>query len=231
MQLQDVGVVIPTYNEAELLPLILSDLKAIGFSKILVVDANSFDNTIQVAQKSGVTYCISQNKNRAVQMNLGAQKLQTHFILFVHADVRFLSLDKEFLLRTINRIDFSFGNFKLKFDSKHWFLRLNEKFSHFKLGAFQFGDQGLLVNKIIFNEVRGFNEALCFMEGNDIVRRLKEKSNFIKLDSTLLVSARKYEEIGVYRLQFSYFIIYFLARIGVPQKKVKLAFKKIFGGS
>ncbi len=228
-EIQDIGVVIPTYNEALYLPELLADLNRIGFVKVCIVDAGSTDKTAVIAENHGIVNYSSEKKNRAFQLNLGAKQLQAKFYLFIHADVRFTDLNEEFILGTINSNSFTFGNFKLRFDSSHWFLKLNEKFSHFKLGAFQFGDQGLLIKSDVFELANGYNENLLFMEGNDIIRRLRQNFTFIKMNQKLIVSARKYEAIGVYSLQFSYFLIYFLTRLGIPQNKVKQRFKKVFG--
>ncbi len=227
--LNDVGVVIPTYNEALHLPKLVHFLKKIGFSNTCIVDAESTDETVAIAKKLGIVVFRSDRKNRAYQLNLGAHNLQTEFYLFLHADVCFTDLNESFFLERINSTNFSFGNFQLRFDSAHWFLKLNEKFSHLKLGAFQFGDQGLLLKRLVFEAVQGYDEKLLFMEGNDIVRRLRKEYNFTKMNVQLLVSARKYNEVGVYRLQFSYFLIYFLARLGGGQEKIKQRFTKVFG--
>ena len=231
MKLDDIGVIIPTYNEALHLPKLVIFLHKIGFSNICIVDAGSTDNTVTLAKKMGLQVCHSDRKNKASQMNLGAQQLKVEYYLFLHADVHFIGLEESFFLERINSTEFSFGNFKLCFDSSHWFLKLNEKFSHLKFGAFQFGDQGLLIRKSVFEAVKGYNSKLLFMEGNDIFRRLRQDFKFVKMDAKLLVSPRKYNEVGVYRLQFSYFLIYFLARIGVSQKKIKQRFTTIFGES
>ncbi|MFT6166864.1 MAG: glycosyltransferase involved in cell wall biosynthesis [Vicingaceae bacterium] len=229
--LDDVGVVIPTYNEALYLPKLVTDLNKIGFTNMCIVDAGSTDETLTVAKSLDVLVFHSDRKNRAFQMNLGAQQLQVEYYLFIHADVRFTNLNESFFLERINAPNFSFGNFKLCFDSSHWFLKLNEKFSHLKFGAFQFGDQGLLIRKAVFEAVKGFEQQLLFMEGNDIIRRLRQDFKFVKMEAKLLVSARKYDEVGVYRLQFSYFLIYSLARMGVSQEKIKQRFTTIFGAS
>jgi len=229
LQLDEVGVIIPTFNEAQYLKRLITSLKELGLSKICIVDAESADETVAIAKEQGLTICYSTQKNRAFQLNLGARQFETEFYLFIHADVCLTELNESFFLKQINSTNFSFGNFKLQFDSEHWFLKLNEKFSHLKVGAFQFGDQGLLVKRRAFEAAHGYDEKLLFMEGNDIVRRLRKGFKFHKMDSKLLVSARKYEEIGVYRLQFSYFLIYFLARLGVSQVKLKKQFKRVLG--
>jgi rSAM/selenodomain-associated transferase 2 len=228
MHLESIGVVVPTFNEANHLPKLLADLQRLGFTQICIVDANSSDETVHIAKEFGIFYFTSTVKNKAVQLNIGANKMKTEYFLFLHADVRIINQKADFLIDCLKLEDFCFGNFKLAFDSNHWFLKLNEKFSYFKTGAFQFGDQGLLVKSELFKKVGGYNESMPFMEGNDLIRRLRKKNKFEKMNGTLLVSARKYEEVGVYRLQFSYFLIYFLTRLGIKQSFVKKLFKRVF---
>ena len=229
MDLQDVGVVIPTYNEEKLLPRLLSTLQQLGMTKLCIVDAESSDSTTSIAESLNIQVIPSSVKNKAVQMNIGAKCFETSYLLFLHADADLSEFDKDELLNCINSKSFHFGNFKLKFDSQHWFLKFNEKFSHFKFGAFQFGDQGLLVRKADFDAVGKFNENLLFMEGNDIIRRLSRWYNHEKIDQTVSVSARKYIEIGVFRLQFSYFIIYIMARLGLSHQRIRKMFPSVFG--
>lgn len=228
MTLQEVGVIIPTYNEASTLRLLLKDLREIGFSKICIVDGKSEDKTVQIALSEGVQVCHSEKRARSFQLNLGSKQLTTKFYLFLHSDVRLLNIQGNQLLDLINDEHFGFGSFKLAFDSNHWFLKLNEKFSHLKFEAFQFGDQGLLVNRKLFEAVGGYDESLVYMEGNEIIRRLRKKYKYYKFNSSLLVSARKYKKVGAYRLQFSYFLIYFFTRIGFNQKCVSKLFKSAF---
>lgn len=227
--ISDIGVVIPAFNEAKQLPDILTQLHQKGFTFIVIVDAGSTDGTCQIAEEYGVNIVHSVLKNRAHQLNLGSEFLKTNFLLFLHADVQLTFVKVEELLDVINQPLFSFANFRLKFDSNHWFLKLNALFSYLKVGAFQFGDQGLLVNTSIFYTINGYDEDLLFMEGNHIIRKLRKSYPFIKLKGTLLVASRKYDEVGIYRLQIGYFIIYFLERLGLDQKRIKRLFDSILG--
>jgi glycosyltransferase involved in cell wall biosynthesis len=50
----DVTVIIPTLNEEKSIAGVIEELKRIGFSKILIVDGNSEDKTVAIAEKLGV---------------------------------------------------------------------------------------------------------------------------------------------------------------------------------
>ena len=225
--LKEISVVIPCFNEETHLPILLRKLYSVGFVNVAIVDAGSTDSTVKVAKRYKAKIIYANIKNRAFQLNLGAKSSNTALLLFLHADVQLPLNFTKHLLATVNSKRFDFANFRLQFNSNHWFLKLNEKFSHLKVGAFQFGDQGLIVRKPVLDSVNGFDENLIFMEGNDIVRRLRKDHHFTKIKLSLFVSARKYEDIGVYRLQYSYFIIYISARLGLKQKTIKRWFKKI----
>jgi len=53
-QSSEVTVIIPTLNEEKSIAGVIEELKRIGFSKILIVDGNSKDETVAIAEKLGV---------------------------------------------------------------------------------------------------------------------------------------------------------------------------------
>lgn len=224
-----ISVIIPTFNEGDYIAQLLDQLVNSQFEKIIVVDGGSIDNTVEVvSQYKEVTFVKTPQKGRALQMNVGAEVANTSHLLFLHADTEVPSDFSQSLKEQVQGKEVQAGNFRLQFISTHWFLRFNARFSHFKNQAFQFGDQGLIIQKKCFQELSGFNEALLFMEGNDIIKRVKKNYTFHKLPITLKVSARKYEKLGVYRLQLSYVLIYLLAIGGMKQQKIIRMFSSIF---
>ena len=58
--LEDVSLIIATYNEEESLPFVLNEIKDYNFGEIIVVDGNSTDNTELVAKEYGAIF-IKQN--------------------------------------------------------------------------------------------------------------------------------------------------------------------------
>ena len=115
----------------------------------------------------------------------------------------------------------------MRFDSGHWFLKVNAWFTRFDVNAFRFGDQSLFVVKDIFIKAGGFDERLVVMEDQEIVYRLKKYGKFKVLPDAITTSARKYIINGTYRMQGIFFLIYFLYKCGVPQNKLVALYRSL----
>ena len=69
-----VSIIIPTINEANNLPLLLSDLSIIHKEgEIIIVDCGSEDKTIDLANIYGAKVFKSKERNRGLQLNMGAK--------------------------------------------------------------------------------------------------------------------------------------------------------------
>lgn len=221
-----ISIIIPVLNETEFVTPFVDQLKPLkSFCEILFVDGGSDDETLEtlydLRQK-----VVKSNKGRAVQMNAGAKEAQGEFLLFLHVDIN-LPKDLSDQLKSLERRKIPLANFKLAFDNSHWFLKFNTVFSYLTYVPFQFGDQGLWVQKDLFNQVNGFDESMMLIEDQDVVKRLKKLVQLEKINSTLTVSARKYLKYGIYKLQFVYFYIYFLYRLGKEQEILKREMERL----
>ena len=89
-----ISVIIPTLNERETLPNLLKDfVKQTNKNfEIIVVDAESEDNTVEVAKafadKLDLKIVVSKRRNLAYQRNLGAKKAKGFYLVFIDADSR-----------------------------------------------------------------------------------------------------------------------------------------------
>lgn len=82
------GVVIPSLNEEEALPALLSDLSRLDWPhQVVVSDGGSTDGTRDVVRDAGAIL-LESPPGRASQMNDGANALDTPWLLFLHADCR-----------------------------------------------------------------------------------------------------------------------------------------------
>jgi len=63
--LSKISIIIPTINEANNLPLLLSDLSTMhNHGEIIIVDSGSKDKTIDIANIYGAKVFISKERNR-----------------------------------------------------------------------------------------------------------------------------------------------------------------------
>ena len=84
-----ISIIIPTINEASNLPLLLSDLSSIQKEgEIIIVDCGSEDKTIDIANIYGAKVFISKERNRGLQLDIGAKNSKGEWLIFLHADTR-----------------------------------------------------------------------------------------------------------------------------------------------
>ena len=85
LEVNDIGVVIPVYNEEKNIASLLSRLREMGIQDIRVVDGGSSDKTVRVAKHFKATVILS-SQGRAIQMNAGAKASNKKILWFIHAD-------------------------------------------------------------------------------------------------------------------------------------------------
>ena len=78
-----ISIIIPTINEANNLPLLLSDLSSIQKEwEIIIVDCGSEDKTIDIANIYGAKVFISKERNRGLQLDIGAKNSKEEWLIF-----------------------------------------------------------------------------------------------------------------------------------------------------
>lgn len=215
-----ISIIIPTYNEAEhIMQTICKTHSANGHHaiEIIVADGGSSDDTVAIARKCGATTIISDRKGRAVQMNKGASAASGEILYFLHADTIPPAAFTTHIIDAHGKGAIG-GCFRLAFDYEHWFLKANCWFTRFNINAVRFGDQSLFVTKDVFQKAGGFREDLLMMEDQEIISRIKNHGKFKVMDGTVVTSARKYLDNGVYRMQAIFFRIWLLYYLGYSQQ-------------
>jgi len=197
--LSKISIIIPTINEADNLPLLLSDLS--GFQKdeeIIIVDCGSGDKTIDIAKIYGAKVFISKQRNRGLQLNMGAKNSKGDWLIFLHADTRlsndWFSKTNSFLKENKNNIYY----FKFKINHKKIIYRVLEIIVNFRCKHFKqpYGDQGLIIHRSTYFENDGFRK-IPLMEDIDFLRRLNNKKDLIQLNSPIFISSRKWEKTNI----------------------------------
>jgi rSAM/selenodomain-associated transferase 2 len=225
-----ISIIIPTYNEEENIAETIIEIKKRDhenlISEIIISDGQSTDKTLLVASNAGATVVVSPKKGRSAQMNYGASVANEEILYFLHAD----SIPpKGFTKNIIDAFEKHFvcGCFRLAFDYKHWFLKANCWFTRFDVNAVRFGDQSLFVTKRVFEKCSGFDESLLMMEDQEIIHRIKKHGKFTVMNGTVITSARKYLDNGIYRMQAIFFRIWVLYYLGYSQHDLLKLHKKL----
>lgn len=223
-----ISIVIPTFNEEERIGALLKHLEKCCSDishEIIVADGGSNDRTVKTAESYGVKVLHCQKKGRAAQMNEGAEISKGGILYFLHADTY---PPKTFIddIRITYNEGYKSGCFQLEFDDPHPLLRFYGWFTRFRLTLFRFGDQSLFVEKILFEEVGGFDESMIVMEDQKIVLELKKASSFKLLDERVTTSARRYKINGIIRLQAVFFLIVFMYYLGANQTTLVHVYKQ-----
>ncbi len=194
-----ISIIIPTINEANNLPLLLSDLSIINKKgEIIIVDCGSEDKTIDVANIYGAKIFKSKERNRGLQLDIGAKNSKGDWLIFLHADTRLT--DDWF--RKINSVlegdkDYIYY-FKFKINHKKIIYRVLEILVNFR-GQYlkqPYGDQGLIIHRTNYFKNNGFSK-IPLMEDVDFLRRLNNK-NLKQLNLPIFISSRKWERTNIF---------------------------------
>jgi dolichol-phosphate mannosyltransferase len=82
----EVTVIVPTLNEEKSIGLVIQDLQFEGFSKILVVDGNSVDNTVMNAKNYNVEIIQQKGKGKAGAIKTALEVIKTPYLVLIDGD-------------------------------------------------------------------------------------------------------------------------------------------------
>jgi len=197
--LSKISIIIPTINEANNLPLLLSDLLTTSREgEIIIVDCGSEDRTIDVAKIYGAKVYRSKEKNRGLQLDIGARNSKGEWLIFLHADTR---LNHDWFRKINSYLE---GNknsiyyFEFKINHKKVIYRVLEILVNFRSKFFKqpYGDQGLIIHRTTYFKNNGFRK-IPLMEDVDFLRRLNKK-DLKQLNLPIFISARKWERTNIF---------------------------------
>lgn len=194
-----ISIIIPTFNEAQNLPLLLSDFSEVNEeTEIIVVDCESEDKTKDIAYIYGIKLIKSREKNRGMQLNIGAKKALGEWFIFIHADSRlsqgWLKKIKSIVCKDENFIYF----FKFKINNKKFKYRLLEAVVNLRSYIFKdpYGDQGLMIQREVYFKNKGYKN-IPLMEDIDFIKRLRNNEKLKMLSIPIYTSSRKWEKNNI----------------------------------
>ncbi len=222
-----ISIIIPTLNEADnigkLLEYLLDNSVYENISEIIVVDGGSIDDTVlkvNFAIKNNAKIKLQNStKGRAKQMNEGAKRATGSIFYFLHADSFPPQNFDQYVIDEVEKGNLA-GCFRMQFDSTHWWLRLASWLTQFSWRACRGGDQSQFIAKSLFEEIGGFDESFIIYEDNDLINKLYVKKQFIVINKKLKTSARLYERVGIWKLQYHFWVIYIKKWLGATPKEL-----------
>ena len=198
--MSEISIIITTINEANNLPLLLSDLSIIQREvEILIVDSGSEDRTMDIANIYGAKVYKSKERNRGLQLDMGAKNSKGNWLIFLHADTR-LTHDWYTKIKPILKGDKNYiYYFKFKINDKKIIYRVLEILVNFRSQYLKqpYGDQGLIISRSIYFKNNGFRK-IPLMEDVDFLRRLKNKKNLKQLNLPIFISSRKWGKTNIF---------------------------------
>ncbi len=101
----NVGIVIPTFNEEKNIGSVLSEIRCLGYKKILVIDGSSKDETVKIATEKGAIIVLQEGhgKGQAIRQVLNGGYLSVDFLILLDADGSMSPQEIPRFLEALNR--------------------------------------------------------------------------------------------------------------------------------
>ncbi|MFN0122971.1 MAG: TIGR04283 family arsenosugar biosynthesis glycosyltransferase [Blastocatellia bacterium] len=201
------SVVIPVLNERANLPLTIDSIqKSAGVEtvEIIVVDGGSADGTWEWLAPRNDLRALRSERGRGRQMQTGAAQAAGDALLFLHADCQLPANAFELLTNALADPLVAGGCFLIGFAEQRPFsLRvvaagINARTNASKTGT---GDQGIFVRRDIFADIGGIKSWPLF-EDVDLVTRIRRRGKFTVIQASLIISARRWLQQGIWRTTF-----------------------------
>lgn len=193
------SVIIPTLNEAPVLGATLERLQQSDNVEIIVADADSQDGTGDIATHYGAKL-LTVTTGRADQLNEGVKQSTGRYLLFLHADTLIPRNYSDLILSALKNPSTVAGAFRFKTDASSLGMRIVEWGTNFRSAILKwpYGDQGLFMERRVFDEIGGF-PATPIMEDFELIRRLRRRGPIITLADEAITSARRWQNLGIVR--------------------------------
>jgi glycosyltransferase involved in cell wall biosynthesis len=204
------SVIIPTLNEEVFLPIILTSFskQTIKDFEVIVVDGNSSDKTIKIANSfhkklPKLTILKSLKKNVSIQRNLGGKRAHGKYLLFFDADSDIENSFLSELYHALNKNPVDFFSTKVKYTSSLinnillFFGNTIRKHSEIMKKP-MYGGCFLGCEKQVFLKNKGFDPKLKMGEDHDFTWRCAKKGARYKLfkKPQYSFSFRRFEQEG-----------------------------------
>lgn len=94
----DVTIVVPTLNEEKAIEIVLNDILLEGYSKIFLIDGNSVDETVNIAEKMQVPAYTQSGRGKTGAIKSALNYIKTPYFVIIDGDATYSAKDIEKLL-------------------------------------------------------------------------------------------------------------------------------------
>ena len=194
-----ISVVIPTWNEAEsLAATVKAARQALEVKEILLADGGSTDGTRGVGESLGCRV-FQTARGRGTQMREAARHARNEIVLLLHADTLLSEADGRRLLHVFRDRRVVGGGFWKRFDRRSFWMS-GSRFRcliRLYLGRRVMGDQAMFVRRDVLERIGGVPDLPLFEEF-ELCRRLNRIGRLALADGTVVTSARRFRDRGVW---------------------------------
>lgn len=153
-------------------------------------------------------------------MNHGASLASGDIFYFIHADVFPPVSFVQDIITAVNE-GYDLGRYRMRFDTKKWYLRFNEFFTRFDWFVCYGGDQTLFIKRSLFESTGGFRSDMRIMEDFEFTKRLRQqKVRYRIFNKGALISDRKYDNNSWWRVQRANYTIVKMYKKGASQDEM-----------
>jgi rSAM/selenodomain-associated transferase 2/rSAM/selenodomain-associated transferase 1 len=196
---KNISIIIPALNEADNIETTLSALTDRAAIEVILVDGGSNDGTADLAKSCGAKV-LTAAPSKAGQMNAGAKAATGDVLLFLHADTQLPEHFEEPILSALSQNGVSAGAFQLCIGADAKGLRFIERVANWRSRRLQapYGDQGIFVTKALFYDIGGYPE-ITILEDFELIRRLRHNGKIAILNQSVIVSPRRWLNLGIFK--------------------------------
>lgn len=223
-----ISVIIPTLNAEPALVRTLTALVPAAVegivTEVIIADGGSTDLTCQIADDCGADF-VASAAGRGVQLARGAAHAKSDWLLFLHADTVLEDNWQRAAIHFMRDIESgrqapAAGVFEFRLDDRGMKPRVLEALVKARCAVFAlpYGDQGLLIQRRLFDEIGGFRD-MPIMEDVDIVRRLGRR-RITSLKAHATTSAERFQKDGYIARMVRNQVCLALYGAGVPVQRI-----------
>jgi rSAM/selenodomain-associated transferase 2 len=194
----DVAIVVPVHDDSAALEALLVRVETwTTQAREIVVVSTAADDALSRICAGRDGRVIAAPANRGAQLDAGARATDASILWFLHAD----AAPPDDALAAIEHAvagGAESGCFRFSFQGPAcWRKRLLAALVNWRtrLGGMPYGDQGLFATRTAYAACGGFAHQPLFEEV-DLVKRLRRRGTFRRLNRPLAVSARRWERDG-----------------------------------